>query len=302
MRPRSVSPLTRNRQENGNMPAAPAHKLWPSFGKRPLSPGAKLGSTGSTSPPYKRRDIEVTPKRFESYRKLEGRSSFHTQNPTEPRSKTPPINRPTDLSLWLGRPEVTSDQQSMFVGFSAMKPVEKTATASTVTEDLNQKTLKPNAQTIALNRELWDTRRQITALKARENNIIDELRQIRAPELPQNVILPKSNTPEEKMRSMEAEIVCKCPIYCPLTYAVNPFLIVLILLLAALHERLQKESVCRKLVEESCESERRRRKHAEDMLDDARRESQTPLVLPAMMDAFQKIARLTGDALTSTEE
>lgn len=71
--------------------------------------------------------------------------------------------------------------------------------------------------------------------------------------------------------------------------------------LAALRERLQKETVRRKLVEESCESERRRRKHAEDMLDDARREYQTPLVLPAMMDAFQKISRLTGDALTSTE-
>ena len=76
----------------------------------------------------------------------------------------------------------------------------------------------------------------------------------------------------------------------------------LTLTIAALRERLQRETVRRKLVEDSCESERRRRKYAEDMLDDARRETQTPLVLPAMMDAFSKIAQLTGDALTPNDE
>ena len=45
-----------------------------------------------------------------------------------------------------------------------------------------------------------------------------------------------------------------------------------------------------------------RRKLAEGMLDDARREQNQPLVLPAMMDAFQKIAQLTGNALMDAEE
>lgn len=69
-----------------------------------------------------------------------------------------------------------------------------------------------------------------------------------------------------------------------------------------LRDRLERETVRRQLVEESCENERRRRKHAEGMLDDARREYSTPLVMPAMMDAFQKIAQLTGDALMANDE
>ena len=58
----------------------------------------------------------------------------------------------------------------------------------------------------------------------------------------------------------------------------------------------------RQLVEEACENERRRRKHAEDLLDDARRESSVPIVVPAMMDAFERIAQLTGEALMSASE
>jgi hypothetical protein len=58
--------------------------------------------------------------------------------------------------------------------------------------------------------------------------------------------------------------------------------------------------VRRQLVEEACENERRRRKHAEDLLDDARRENGAPLVVPAMMDAFERIAQLTGEALMSS--
>lgn len=69
----------------------------------------------------------------------------------------------------------------------------------------------------------------------------------------------------------------------------------------ALRERLQRETARRQLVEEACENERRRRKLAEDILDDTRRESSAPLMVPAMMDAFQKIAQLTGDALSPDE-
>lgn len=58
----------------------------------------------------------------------------------------------------------------------------------------------------------------------------------------------------------------------------------------------------RQLVEEACENERRRRKHAEDLLDDARRESTAPAVVPAMMDAFERIAQLTGEALMPTSD
>jgi hypothetical protein len=68
-----------------------------------------------------------------------------------------------------------------------------------------------------------------------------------------------------------------------------------------LRERLEREKERRQLVEEACENERRRRKLAEGILDDTRRETSAPIVLPAMMDAFEKIAQLTGDALTKAE-
>ncbi len=70
----------------------------------------------------------------------------------------------------------------------------------------------------------------------------------------------------------------------------------------ALRERLEREKERRRLVEEACETERKRRKLAEDILDDTRRETSAPMVFPAMMDAFEKIAQLTGDALNKEEE
>ena len=69
-----------------------------------------------------------------------------------------------------------------------------------------------------------------------------------------------------------------------------------------LRDRLEKETVLRKLTEESCEAERRRRKQVEGMLDDARREYRQPHVVPAMMDAFEKIAALTGEALMAVDD
>ena len=69
-----------------------------------------------------------------------------------------------------------------------------------------------------------------------------------------------------------------------------------------LRERLEQETTLRKLTEESCDTERRRRKYAEGMLDDARREYSKPLVVPAMMDAFEKIAQMTGEALMAVDE
>ncbi|KAI0691431.1 hypothetical protein BC835DRAFT_117748 [Cytidiella melzeri] len=132
-------------------------------------------------------------------------------------------------------------------------------------------------QVNTLNRELWDVRRQITALKAREDTIAKELAVLEAPQLPDPDEKPALPSLEERVRSMEHQ-------------------------LQSLRERLQREKERRQLVEESCENERRRRKLAEDILDDTRRETSAPNVLPAMMDAFEKIAQLTGDALNKDQE
>ena len=69
-----------------------------------------------------------------------------------------------------------------------------------------------------------------------------------------------------------------------------------------LRERLELETTLRKLTEQSYDTERRRRKVAEGMLDDVRREYSEPLVVPAMMDAFERIAQMTGEALMAVQE
>ncbi|THH26770.1 hypothetical protein EUX98_g7416 [Antrodiella citrinella] len=48
------------------------------------------------------------------------------------------------------------------------------------------------------------------------------------------------------------------------------------------------------------ETEREKRKRAEEVWEDARKEYRAPLVVPAMLDAFEKLAQIAGDALIST--
>ncbi len=50
------------------------------------------------------------------------------------------------------------------------------------------------------------------------------------------------------------------------------------------------------------ESERKRRVQAERLWEDARREYRTPFVVPAMVDAFERLAQLAGDALTEIDD
>ena len=48
------------------------------------------------------------------------------------------------------------------------------------------------------------------------------------------------------------------------------------------------------------EEERKKRKRAEDVWHDAQREYRAPLVVPAMLDAFEKLARIAGDAIVTS--
>ena len=181
-----------------------------------------------------------------------------------------------------------------------------------------------NQRITTLNRELWDVRRQITALKAREDTIMNELKSMRAPELVESTVVPQQKAPvayEERIKQLETEVnsTCACGGRAAVAATQRSGLrwlrrrdrsarrgsllqtrVLTVLGVVALRMRLQSETVRRQLVEESCENERRRRKHAEDLLDDARRESGAPLVVPAMMNAFERIAQLTGEALMAS--
>lgn len=199
---------------------------------------------------------------------------------------------------------------------SSIPPGSKTPSNSSViandgSESSSSKTVNSNS----LNRELWDIRRQITALRAREEHLENELKARNAPEPFEKALAPKVPEPEERLKLMEGEILSTC------TSALRPSSNIaavhqralsrcgfgsniswLIIVPIALRARLQSEVSRRQLVEDACENERRRRKLAEGALDDARREYSQPLVVPAMMDAFEKIAQLTGDAMINAEE
>ncbi|PSR82070.1 hypothetical protein PHLCEN_2v6140 [Hermanssonia centrifuga] len=227
--------------------------------KRQLSPVSR--HRGSVSPPLKKRfaESEASPPRL----LIEPRADMDKRLSSPPpykRSASPAENKRLSLLT---------------------KAASASAT-STTTPGPND-TLGPNAGTslskqreLFLNRELWDVRRQITALRARETKILDELGRDHAPE-PAESLAAKNGPSEDKSKAMEAEN-------------------------RSLRDQLQRETLRRKLVEEACENERRRRKLAEDTLDDARREYDEPLVVPAMMDAFERIAQLTGDALMAVDD
>jgi 1-aminocyclopropane-1-carboxylate deaminase/D-cysteine desulfhydrase-like pyridoxal-dependent ACC family enzyme len=65
-----------------------------------------------------------------------------------------------------------------------------------------------------------------------------------------------------------------------------------LLLVIVLKTRLQ-------IVENELQNERRRRQEAEQLVKDVEKESKEPFVVPALLDAFAAISRLSGEALMS---
>jgi len=102
-----------------------------------------------------------------------------------------------------------------------------------------------------LTRDLSDIRRQMAALKAQEDNLIERLKKI-------NPSAVKEDSRAEKTKE-------------------NGY--------AALAD---------------LQAEREKRRRAEEVWEDARKEYRAPLVVPAMLDAFEKLAQIAGDALVST--
>ncbi|KAF9807121.1 hypothetical protein IEO21_08374 [Rhodonia placenta] len=126
----------------------------------------------------------------------------------------------------------------------------------------------------ALNRELWDVRRQLTALHAREEAIAQKLRQLGA--LPQSdASVPSAKELPRELGALEDELI-------------------------ATRAQLQRESEARQVAEATLEGERLRRVYTEGVLDDARRECTKPFIVPSLLDAFKQLAQLTEDALMGT--
>ncbi|KZT03665.1 uncharacterized protein LAESUDRAFT_728955 [Laetiporus sulphureus 93-53] len=120
----------------------------------------------------------------------------------------------------------------------------------------------------ALTRELWDVRRQITALKAREDFIDQRLKYLGAPALTYGEA-SKSNSPEHKLKTENDE----------------------------LRTQFEQEASARKALENALQEEQSRRLHAEGIVDDVRRECTAPFVVPSLVDAFMRLSQMTGKVL-----
>ncbi|PIL27437.1 hypothetical protein GSI_10585 [Ganoderma sinense ZZ0214-1] len=122
----------------------------------------------------------------------------------------------------------------------------------------------------ALTRELWDVRRQISALQAQEGDLESEMRRSG------QSVPPKEGTNsvalEQRVKALEDEI-------------------------SALREELSREQQSRRVQEALLRAERLRRTEVETMMHDTSRECKQPFVVPALLDAFMKIGQMTGDAL-----
>ena len=147
--------------------------------KRPLSPAASGRQGRSISPPSKRRSVaEATWKRSPV---LMPRQSVS----------------PADAGVW-------GDDARHGGGVPA---VDLSGTGEAAEGSASVPSDTRHAQAHALNRELWDVRRQIAVLKAREEGIMNELKDVRAPEF---AALQRPPSAEQCLKGMEAEIICTC--------------------------------------------------------------------------------------------
>ena len=171
-----------------NLDTAPG---WSRSSKRPLSPARAPGR--SASPPHKRRysinshgaPSQLSPMRTDTTSRPTSSGAGHLfSNGSQPlgRSPTSIASTPTQ--------QLTPNSN----GIMAEDPSSRAQRVQT------------------LNRELWDLRRQTTALKAREESILVELRALRVsvPEMPESTTAPapKTTVSEDKLRLMEAEVHC----------------------------------------------------------------------------------------------
>ncbi|GBE84630.1 hypothetical protein SCP_0606090 [Sparassis crispa] len=181
-----------------------------------------------------------------------------------------PVAERAPLGLKVEPPTTSTASSSVLSSFTMKRPTRFSDTPKT---SMTSSSLsRENSHT--LTRELWDVRRQITALKAREDSLLQELRHPR-PKVPDGPIDSRTDLPDGN-RDVDEEITL-------------------------MRVQLRRESTDRYAAESMLQEERRRRKQAEGIVDDCRRECSAPFVVPALMDAFVKLAQLTGEVITEVE-
>ncbi|KAH9918492.1 uncharacterized protein B0H18DRAFT_1198584 [Fomitopsis serialis] len=122
-----------------------------------------------------------------------------------------------------------------------------------------------NGNVSSLTREMWDVRREIAALSAREIALQTQLKRLGARPAPEPPVGPVVEDDFTKLRA-----------------------------------QLRAEYEARKAAERALRDERRRRELAEADVADVGRECKAPFVVPALVDAFLQMSRLTGEVIVGT--
>jgi hypothetical protein len=126
-----------------------------------------------------------------------------------------------------------------------------------------------------LTRELWDLRRQVTAGVARETTILNELKALNSPPIPESLSILRSSD----------------------EFGDYLFFFVFVLEFSVDTYFLVTTQTSLQMLEEELKQEKRRRMDAEATLKDIERECRDPFVVPALLDAFITISKITSQAV-----
>lgn len=182
---------------NGDRPAM-TESSWTTATKRPLSPSSARHDPPLT--PYVKKHHPISPVAAEAA--AARRSTFH-KRPYNPDAIARRSASPATSKSWLPNSRPAPFQPSDSKG-----PESSTLAVTEETRDGPPPSRQERVNT--LNRDLWDVRRQLTALKAREENIARELKDLRVPVPADPVAAAGTNglTTEERLKGMELEMNC----------------------------------------------------------------------------------------------
>lgn len=132
-----------------------------------------------------------------------------------------------------------------------------------------------NSELADLTRELWNVRREIATLKAREDILVKKIQplDLTADQKAANEVNGAQSL-LNKIKEQEIEI-------------------------EKLRGEISWQNTTRNRLKENYDIECKLRRRAESILNDMRYESNVPLLLPAMKLAFERLSELTGEALHS---
>ncbi|TFY54831.1 hypothetical protein EVJ58_g8629 [Rhodofomes roseus] len=144
---------------------------------------------------------------------------------------------------------------------------------STPSAATNSSSATQNGSASSLTREIWDVRREIAALAARETVLEEHLKRLGSRPAPEPSATKPAFGGSKTAWLAPSDVISK------------------------LRAQLRTEYEARKAAEHALRDERQQRELAAAAVANIHRECRAPFVVPALVDAFVEISRITGDVL-----